>query len=63
MGNSRVEAENKLSHNGKCPACKSQIKVIDSDYILYETRILKIFHNGKRVVKCPVCKEEILIDG
>lgn len=51
-----------LLPNGKCSNCKTQIRVINPEYTLYKIRLLKIVKNNKPVIKCPDCKNMILVD-
>lgn len=51
-----------LLQNGKCPNCKTQIRVIDPEYTLYKIRLLKIVKNNKAMIKCPDCKNMVIVD-
>jgi len=49
-----------LLPNGKCPNCKTKIRVIDPEYTLYKIRLLKIDHDNTQMVKCSNCKKMVL---
>jgi len=51
-----------LLPNGKCPICRKQIRVIDSEITLYKIRLLKIVKHSKPIIKCPDCKNMIIVD-
>ena len=51
-----------LTPSGKCPICKTQIKIIDNEKSLYKGRSVWVHHDRYRVeAKCPKCGR-ILID-
>ena len=50
-------ASEKLSENGKCPSCASQIKIQTDDCVIYKTRLMKVYDKGMSEIKCPSCKK------
>lgn len=59
--NSTAEQIYYLHPDGKCPVCKTQIRVIDPEYKIYKTRLLKILKSNRQIIKCPDCKNMIII--
>lgn len=61
INNSVAEKIHYLRPDGKCPVCGTQIRVIESECKIYKTRLLKIIPK-KQMIKCPDCKNMIVID-
>ena len=61
MGNTAEELFHLLP-NGRCPNCKAQIRVQDSESTVYKTRLLKVVRTGRPLIKCPDCRKMIIVD-
>lgn len=50
-----------LLQSGKCPICKTKLKVETDEYISYKSRPVNIYKlEGKVETKCPICKRLIV---
>jgi hypothetical protein len=61
MRNTMSDEAYEVFPDGRCSCCKTQISIMKSEYSLYKTRIIKIFKNGKAFVKCPQCRNMVLV--
>jgi phage FluMu protein Com len=53
---------NKLLINGKCPRCKTRIKIDSEKYSIFKSKPVWIYKFEDKVeLKCPKCKE-IIVD-
>lgn len=51
-----------LTPSGKCPVCKTRLKIVDPEGSLYKAGSFKIDPEWSKVeLKCPVCKRILLI--
>ena len=51
-----------LLPNGKCSNFGAQIRVSDTESVLYKTRLLKMVKNGRPLIKCPDCRRMVIFN-
>ncbi len=52
----------KLLRNGRCPKCKTKIRIENKEYSMYKCKPVLLYKFEDKVgLKCPDCKE-IIID-
>jgi len=50
-----------LLQNGKCPHCRAQLRVVNTEGAVYKTRLLKVVRNGRSLIKCPDCRKFVIV--
>ncbi|MDD5434666.1 MAG: hypothetical protein PH343_04480 [Nitrospira sp.] len=62
MNNNMTENINyELTPSGKCPVCKTKIKIVENKKSMYKVIPAWICHDTFKVeIRCPVCKQNLI---
>ncbi len=61
MNTISIEKAKHIPANGKCPDCLTHIIIKEVDGDFFKSKNYKVFHDGKRVMRCPNTKCKALL--